>query len=97
MQSDYNQLRTCKINCLFFYFFTPCVLWLQLMSAMFFLLNVAIMNLPAYSYSLTPFAFLEHQTSGFYHTSEANLVPLLIFIPRIHIASFTPMFFPLNT
>ena len=67
------------------------------MSAIFFLLNVAIMNLPAYIYSLTPFVFLEHQTSGFYHTSEANLVPLLIFIPGIHIANFTSMFFLLNT
>ena len=57
------------------------------------LLNVAIGNLPAYIYSLTQFAFLEHQTSGFYHTSEADLVLLLIFIPRIHIASFTSMFF----
>ena len=65
------------------------------MSAMFFLLNVAIGNSPAYIYSLTSFAFLEHQTSRFYHTSEANLVPLLIFITRIHIASFTSMFFPL--
>ena len=63
------------------------------MSPMFFLLNVAIGNLPAYIYSLTSFAFLEHQTSGFYHTSEANLVPLLIFIARIHIASFTSIFF----
>ena len=45
-----------------------------------FLLNVAIRNFPAYIYSLTPFAFLEHETRGFYHTSEANLVPLLIFI-----------------
>ena len=44
-------------------------------------------------YSLTSFAFLEYQTSGFYHTSEANLVPLLIFIAQIHIASFTSMFF----
>ena len=63
------------------------------MSTMFFLLNVAIGNLPAYIYSLTPFAFLEHQTSGFYHTSEANLVPLLISIARIHITSFPSMFF----
>ena len=54
------------------------------MSAMFFLLNVAIGNSPAYIYSLTPFDFLELQTSGFYHTSEANLVPLLIFIARTH-------------
>ena len=63
------------------------------MSAMFFLLNVAIGNSPAYIYSLTLFAFLEHQTSEFYHTSEANLVPLLIFIAWIHIASFTSIFF----
>ena len=63
------------------------------MSAMFFLLNVAIGNSPAYIYSLTTFAFLEHQKSGFYHTSEANLVPQLIFIARTHIASFTSMFF----
>ena len=62
------------------------------MSAMFFLLNVAIGNSPAYIYSLTPFPFLEHQTSRFYHTSEANLVPLLIFIAWTHIASFTSMF-----
>ena len=63
--------------------------------------------------SLTSFAFLEYQTSGFYHTSEANLVPapeanlvpapeanlvpLLIFIAQIHVASFTSMFFPRNT
>ena len=67
------------------------------MSAMFFLLNVAIVNLPAYIYSLAPFAFHENQTSGFDHTSEGNLVPLLIFIAQIHIASFTSMFFPLNT
>ena len=46
------------------------------MSAMFFLLNVAIRNWPAYIYSLTSFVL----TSRFYHTSEANLVPLLIFI-----------------
>ena len=44
-------------------------------------------------YSLTLFVFLEHQTSGFYHTAEANLVPLLIFIAQIHIASFTSTFF----
>ena len=44
-------------------------------------------------YSLTSFAFLAYQTSGFDHTSEANLFPLLIFIARIHIASFTSMFF----
>ena len=50
------------------------------MSAMFFLLNIAIGNLAAYIYSLKSFAFLEHQTSWFYHTSEANLIPLLIFI-----------------
>ena len=61
---------------------------------MFFLLNAAIGNLPAYIYSLTSFAFLEHQTSGIYHTSETNIVPLLRFIAGIHIAS---MFFPLNT
>ena len=61
------------------------------MYAMFFLLNLAIWNLPAHIYSLTSFAFLEHQTSGFNYTSEANLVPLLIFIARIHIASFTFM------
>ena len=67
------------------------------MSAMFFLFNVAIGNSPANIYSLTLFAFLEHQTRGFYNTSEANPVPLLIFIARIHIASFTSMFFPLNT
>ena len=79
---------TGKINCVFFLF-----TWLQIMSAMFFLLNVAIENSPAYIYSLTPFAFLEHQTRGFYHTSEANLVPLLILIACIHIASFTSMFF----
>ena len=91
-QSDYSQLRTCKINCVFLFVY-PTFLWLQIMSAMFFLLNVAIGNSPAYIYSLTQFAFLEHQTSGFYHTSEANLVPLLIFITRIHIASFTSMFF----
>ena len=60
---------------------------------MFFLSNVAIGNLPAYIYSLTPFAFLEEQTSGLYQTSEANLVPLLIFIAWIHIASFFSMFF----
>ena len=95
-QPDYSQLRTCKINCVFL-FFTPRFLWLQIMSAMFFLLNVAIGNLPAYIYSLTPFALLEHQISGFYHTSVANLVFLLIFIARIHITSFTSMFFPLNT
>ena len=65
-------------------------------AAMFFLINVANGNLPVYIYSLTQFAFLEHQTSGFYHTPEANLVPLLIFISGIHIASFTSMFFPLN-
>ena len=64
---------------------------------MFFLLNVAISNSPAYIYSLTPFAFQEHQTRGFHHTPEANLVPLLIFDAQIHIASFTSMFFPLNT
>ena len=63
---------------------------------MFFLLNVAIGNSPAYIYSLTPFASLEHQTSGFCHTSVSNLVPLLIFIAWIHIASFTSMFFPLK-
>ena len=85
-----NQLRN-------FYFFTPRFLWLQIMLAMFFLLNVAIGNSSAYIYSLTPLAFLEHQTSRFYHTSEANLVPLLIFITPIQIASFTSMFFPLNT
>ena len=59
------------------------------MSAMFFLLNVAIRNSPAYIYSdnsLTPLAFLEHQT-------EAYLIALLIFIARIHIASFIFMFF----
>ena len=79
-------------------FFLPHVfLWLQIKPALFFLLNVAIGNSPAYIYSLTLFAFLEHQTSGFYHTSEANLVPLLTIIARIHIASFTSMFFPLNT
>ena len=89
-------MRTCKINCLF-YFFTPRLLWLQIMSPMFFLLTIAIGNLPAYIYSLTQFAFLEHQTRGFYHTSEANLVPLLIVIAQIHIASFTSMFFPLNS
>ena len=76
-------------NQLCIYLFLPHVL----MSAMFFLLNVAIGNLPAYIYSLTSFAFLEYQTSGFYHTSEANLVPLLIFIAWIHIASFASMFF----
>ena len=59
--------------------------------------NVPIGNSPAYIYSLTRFAFLEHQTSGFYHTTEANLVPLLIFIARIHIASFTSMFCSLTT
>ena len=67
------------------------------MSTLFFLLNVAIENSPAYIYSLTLFVFLEHQTSRFYHTSEANLVPLLILIARIQIASFTSMFFQLNT
>ena len=67
----------------YFYFFTPRFLWLQMMSSMYFLLNVAIGNLPAYIYSLTLFAFLGHQTSRFYHISEANLVPLLIFIARI--------------
>ena len=85
-----NQLRN-------FIFSTPRFLWLQIMSAIFFLLNVAIENSPTYINSLTPFAFLEHQTSGFYHTSEANLLPLLILIARIHIASFASMFFPLNT
>ena len=63
------------------------------MSAMFFLLNVAIGHLPAYIYSLTLFAFLDHQNRGFYHTSETNIVPLLIHIAQIHIASFTSMFF----
>ena len=79
-QPDYSQLRI--------FIFYPTFLCLQIMSAMFFLLNVAIGNSPAYIYSLTQFAFLEHQTSGFYHTFEANLVPLLIFIARRHIASF---------
>ena len=51
---------------------------------MFYLLNVAIGNSPAYIYSLTPFTFLEHQTSGFYHTSEANIslgYTLLVSLP----------------
>ena len=87
-QPDYSQLRTCKIKCLFL-FFSPHFLWLQIMSAMFFLLNVAIGNSPAYIYSLTPFAFLEHQTSVFYDNSEANFAPLLIFIAWINIACFT--------
>ena len=90
-----NYVLAKSIAC--FYIFTQHFLWLQIMSAMFFLLNVAIGNSSAYIYSLTLFAFLEHQTSGFYHSSEANLVPLLIFMARIHIASFTSMFFPLNT
>ena len=83
----------------YFYFFTPHFLWLQIMYPMFFLLNVAIGNLPACIYSLTLFAFLEHQTSRFNYTSEAYLVPLLIFIARIRIVSFTSMcfFFLLNT
>ena len=81
-----NQLRI-------FIFFTPHFLWLQIMSAMLFLLNVAIGNSPAYIDSLTPFACLEHQTSGLNHTSEAYLHPLLIFIALTHIASFTSMFF----
>ena len=77
-ESDYPQLRTCKFNCVFL-FFTPHFLWLQIMSTMFFVLKVDIRNLTAYIYSLTLFAFLELQsiklTSGFYYTSEANLVP----------------------
>ena len=96
-QSDYSQLRTCKINCVFLFFLPQVFLWLQIISAMFFLLNVAIRSLSAYIYSLTLFAFHEHQTSGFYHTSEAYLVPLLIVIARIHIASFTYIFLTLNT
>ena len=47
--------------------------------------------------SLTSFAFLEYQTSGFYHISEANLVSLLIYIAWKHITSFTSMFFSRNT
>ena len=31
--------------------------------------------LPAYIYSLTSFAFLEHLNSGFCHTSETNILP----------------------
>ena len=38
VQTDYSQLRTCKINCVFL-FFTPCFLCLQLMSAMVFLIE----------------------------------------------------------
>ena len=91
MQPDYSQLVLAK-SIAYFYFFTPRFLWLQVMSAMFFVLNVAIGNSPAYIYSLTPFAFLEHQTRGFNYTSEANFVPLLIFITRTHIASFTSIF-----
>ena len=59
------------------------------MSAMCFLLNVAMGNSPA----LTSFACLEHQTSGFYHTSEANLIPLLIFIPLVVVVDLVRHFF----
>ena len=128
-QHDYPHLCTCKINCVFLFFYPTffvvtnnvLLLFLSLttgtiardhyarkceflkkktnkktrnktknnknlsaVSAMFFILNVAIGNLPAYIYSLTSFAFQEHQTSGFYHTSETNIIPLLIFIARIH-------------
>ena len=73
--------------------FIPRFLWLQL----FDLLNVAIWNSPVYIYSLTPFAFLEHQTSGFYHTSEANLVPYWYLLLGHTLLVSLSCFFPLNT
>ena len=43
-------------------------------------------------YLFTHTVCLSRATSGFDQTSEANIVPLLIFIAQIHIASFTSMF-----
>ena len=64
---------------LYFYFFYP----------MFFCYNTTMSAM--FSYSFSSSTFLEYQTSRFYHTCtyEANLVPLLTFIARIHFANYT--------
>ena len=50
-QPDLPQLRTCKINCVFLFFLPHVFCGYKKMSAMFFLLNEAIGNLPAYLFT----------------------------------------------
>ena len=91
------------LNCLlaksiaFFFYPTFFVVTNIIISTMFFLLNVAIGNLPAYIYSLTSFAFLEHPNSGFCHTSETNILPFWYLSLGYTLLVSLPCFFPLNT
>ena len=73
MQCGYPQLRTCKNNCVFSYFFNYTFSYCMKPSEM--CLHV---------YLLPSSAFLKYQTSGFI-LPEANLIPLLTFEP-VHFA-----------
>ena len=74
------------------YFFFPYVFFFVIThNVCHVLFNEAIGNWPTYLFTLIVCLSynLEYQTSRFYHTSEANLVPMSTFVSQMHFASFT--------
>ena len=82
-QPGHPQLRTCKNNCVFSYFFTPHFFFCDYTFSYCMKPSRMTLFMCLHIYSFPSSAFLKIQTSGFYYTS--SIIPLLTF-ERAHFA-----------